>query len=54
MTFDYNAIARTQAESLLLYINEKEIDEELTETIARLAGMDTLKLLNEYPEDGDQ
>ena len=54
MTFDYNAIARTQAESLLLYINEKEIDEELTETIARLAGMDTLKLLNEYPEDDDQ
>ena len=54
MTFDYNAIARTQAESLLLDINEKEIDEELKETLDRLAGMDTLKLLNEYPEDGDQ
>ena len=54
MTFDYNASVRTQAESLLLYINEKEIDEELKETLERLAGMDTLNLLDEYPEDEDK
>ena len=54
MTFDCNAIARTQAESLLLSINEKEVDKELKETLKKLAEMNTLNLLDEYPEDEDK
>ena len=48
------ASARTQAESLLLSINEKEVDKELKETLKKLAEMNTLNLLDEYPEDEDK
>jgi hypothetical protein len=44
--------ARKQAETLASSV--KPIDTKLQETLARLAGMDTLKLLNEYPENGDR
>jgi hypothetical protein len=47
-----NSLARQLAESLANSF--KPIDPKLQETLDRLAGMDTLKLLNEYPEDGDR
>ena len=50
--FETDATARKQAE--ILASSVKPIDTKLQETLSRLAGMDTLKLLNEYPEDGDQ
>jgi hypothetical protein len=50
--FETDATARKQAETLASSV--KPIDTKLQETLARLAGMDTLKLLNEYPEDDDQ
>ncbi|WGS75343.1 hypothetical protein [Pseudanabaena galeata] len=52
MIADSNSLARQLAESLANSF--KPIDPKLQETLDRLAGMDTLKLLNEYPEDGDQ
>ena len=50
--FETDATARKQAETLASSV--KPIDTKLQETLSRLAGMDTLKLLNAYPEDGDQ
>ena len=50
--FETDADLRKRAETLASSV--KPIDTKLQETLARLAGMDTLKLLNEYPEDGDQ
>jgi len=49
MIADYNSLARQLAESLANSF--KPIDPKLQETLDRLAGMDTLKLLDEYPED---
>lgn len=50
--FETDADLRKRAETLASSV--KPIDTKLQETLARLAGMDTLKLLNEYPEDGDR
>jgi hypothetical protein len=52
MIFETDANARKQAETLASLV--KPIDTKLQETLSRLAGMDTLKLLDEYPEDGDR
>jgi hypothetical protein len=52
MIADSNSLARQLAESLASSV--KPIDTKLQETLSRLAGMDTLKLLNEYPENDDQ
>lgn len=52
MIFETDTTTRTQAETLASSV--KPIDTKLQETLSRLAGMDTLKLLDEYPEDGDQ
>jgi hypothetical protein len=49
--FETDATARKQAETLASSV--KPIDTKLQETLSRLAGMDTLKLLNEYPENGN-
>jgi len=47
--FETDSNARKQAEVLANSI--KPIDTKLQETLSRLAGMDTLKLLDEYPEE---
>lgn len=50
--FETDADLRKRAEAFASSV--KPIDPKLQETLDRLAGMDTLKLLDEYPEDGDR
>ena len=50
--FETDATARKQAETLASSV--KPIDTKLKETLSRLVGMNTLRLLDEYPKNGDQ